>query len=113
MYSDRVTRRLQDIVDDAATLERLLTGIDADAFVGDDRTVLAVERLLQRITEAVIPIGADDMARIAPAISARQVRDFGNLLRHQYADVDSRVVYTVARENVPMLAAAAIRALGD
>ncbi len=65
MYSDRTLERLQDIVDDGLRIDRFLAGKTAQEFGADELTLFAVERLLQRITEAVVQIGADDMAKIA------------------------------------------------
>jgi len=111
MFSDRVRSRLDDIVNDAARAQTFIGDMDVDTFVADQRTLLAVERLLQRVTEATIQIGMQEMARIAPGVAARKIRDFGNFLRHQYADVDARVIYTIVREDLPPLAEAASRAL--
>lgn len=111
MSSDRVRSRLEDIVHDAARAQAFLADMDVAALMMDQRTLLAIERLLQRITEATIQIGADEMARMMPDIPARQLRSFGNLLRHQYADVDAGVIHTIVTDDLPLLAAAAARAL--
>jgi uncharacterized protein with HEPN domain len=111
MFSDRVHRRLATIVDDADRLESFLTGLDGDAFAADDLMVLAVERLLQRITEAVIQIGPAEMERVAPGLPTGRIRAFGNRLRHDYDNIDHRLVYAIARESVPPLREAAARAL--
>ena len=113
MFSDRVRRRLEDIVGDAARAQQFLADMDLTAFERDDRTMLAIERLLQRVTEATIHIGAADMARIGSDIPVAKLRAFGNLLRHQYAEVDAGVVYTIATRDLPVLAAAAARALAS
>jgi hypothetical protein len=111
MFSERVRTRLQDIVDDVDRVGKYLGDVDADGFVRDEKTVLVIERLFQRITEAVIQIGADDMARIGGDIPIAQIRGFGNRLRHDYRDIDPRLLFTTARTQLPALRAAAMRAL--
>ena len=54
MSSSRETLRLHDIVENIDRIWRYTDGLDFPAFVGDPKTVDAVERCLQRITEAVI-----------------------------------------------------------
>ena len=111
MYSDHVRRRLTTIIGDAERLEQFLAGLDADSFAADERTVFAVERLLQRITETVIQIGPAEMERIEPGTPTHRMRAFGNRLRHEYDHLDQALVFAIAQENVPPLAAAAARAL--
>lgn len=111
MFSERTRLRLQDIVEDAGRIATFLGDMDPAAFQDDERTMLAVERLLQRVTEAVVQIGSTDMDRIRPDLPVRTIRAFGNILRHQYRTLDVELVYRVARDHVPPLAAAAARAL--
>jgi uncharacterized protein with HEPN domain len=111
MYSERTQDRLADIVDDADRLGRILGDRTFDAFVADEMMVLAAERLLQRITEAVIQIGPTDMASVAPDLLIERIRGFGNRLRHEYRNLDARLVFAIATEGVPPLRAAAARAL--
>lgn len=64
MSSDeREALRLQDIVDNIDRIESYLAGCDFDAFARDDKTIDAVERCLQRLTEAVIRIGPERMPK--------------------------------------------------
>lgn len=111
MYSDKVRRRLTTIVEDARRLEQFLSGLNVEAFAVDEKTLFVVERLLQRITEAVIRIGSAEMEQIAPDIQTARIRAFGNRLRHDYDDLDPSLVHAISTANVPPLAAAAARAL--
>jgi len=111
MSSDRTTRRLRSIVDDADQLALFIGDMGLGAFRGDLKTAYAVERLLQRITEAVIQIGDEEMARIAPGIPVARIRAFGNRLRHEYERIDRDQVFAIASDDVPELRAAASRAL--
>ena len=111
MFSERVRVYLSDIVADAARVMIFVDGLTAEMLVQDDRTWLAVERLFQRITEAVIQIGPDDLARLAGDLPFRQMRDFGNRLRHDYRNIDPATILDIARDNLPALRDAAARAL--
>ena len=59
MSSDREALRLQDIVENIDRIDSHVEGLDRDRFLTDAKTVDAVERCLQRITETVIKIGPD------------------------------------------------------
>jgi len=111
VYSDRTRDRLQDIVDDGRRIALFLAGKTEREFAADERTLFAVERLLQRITEAVVQIGAEDMAKVIAELPVERMRGFGNRLRHEYRDLDQRLVFSIARNDLPPLTAAAARAL--
>lgn len=111
MFSERVRLFLFDIVDDSDRIASFIQGLTVDDLVADDRTLLAVERLFQRITEAVIQIGADEMARIAPDLPVGKIRAFGNRLRHDYRAIDPRLLLQTACNDLPSLRAAAAEAL--
>ncbi|MDP1027406.1 DUF86 domain-containing protein [Sphingomonas sp. KR1UV-12] len=113
MYSERTRLFLADIAEDANRLMSFVTGMDANGLAGDERTLLAVERLFQRITEAVIQIGPDDMARIDPNLPIRNIRGLGNRLRHDYRNIDPALLLRTAQNDLPALVAAAERALGS
>lgn len=54
-----------------------------ETFADDEKTIDAVERCLQRITEAARKLG-DTMDRRHPSIPWWQVRNLGSVLRHDY-----------------------------
>lgn len=89
-----------------------MAGMDLPTFAQDRRTVDAVERCLQRVTEAVIKIGPDRMAQISPQTPVDAVRGLGNVLRHEYDQIDLGVIYLTARESLPALRADCLKALG-
>ena len=101
--SDREALRLHDIVDNIERIESHVSGHDFGSFVSDAKTIDAVERCLQRITEAVIKIGADRMAAISPTTSADAVRGMGNALRHDYDSIDLKIIWTTVKETLPEL----------
>lgn len=111
MFSERTRLFLADIVEDIDRLVGFVDGMDAEALDADERTLLAVERLFQRITEAVIQIGPEDMARIGPDLPVRHMRGLGNRLRHDYRNIDPELLLRIARNELPALRAAVEKAL--
>ena len=113
MLSERTANRLRDMVEDARRIETFISGMTLDDFMAQERTLFAVERLLQRITEAAIQIDPADAALLGNDISIRKMRSLGNRLRHEYRDLDRAVVFDIARIQVPALAIAAEIALSS
>ncbi len=52
--TEREILRLHDIIENADRISRYIVDLDLPTFAADERTIDAVERCLQRITEAVI-----------------------------------------------------------
>ena len=63
---------MRTIVEDAEDLSAILTDCDFAAFMADKRSVLAVERLLPRITEAVAVNDVPPLGKAAARALARQ-----------------------------------------
>ena len=103
MSSEREIQRLSDIVDNIDRIMTYLDGIEAEDFGDDQKTVDAVERCLQRITEAVIKVGEDRMTEIAPSLPVHAVRGLGNILRHGYDLIDYEIVWNTVADRLPML----------
>jgi uncharacterized protein with HEPN domain len=112
MLSERTIGRLCDIVEDARRIQIFIDGMTLHDFLADERTLFAVERLLQRITEAAVQIDPGDAERLSTDLPVAKMRAFGNRLRHEYRDLDRAVAFDIARTDVPALAAAAEVALG-
>lgn len=103
MSSSREALRLHDIVENIDRIADYTAGLDFPAFADDRKTVDAVERCLQRITEAVIKIGPERMAEISSTTSSDTVRGMGNALRHDYDSIDLRIIWTTVRTSLPRL----------
>jgi uncharacterized protein with HEPN domain len=113
MLSERTKLRLRDIVEDALRIESFIEDMSLSDFVASERTIFAVERLLQRITEAAIHIDRDDAAQIIPPLPISEMRGLGNRLRHEYRDIDRGVIFDIARFEMPGLRAAVELALDN
>jgi uncharacterized protein with HEPN domain len=105
--------RLQDIIDNIDAIEDYISGVSISAFENDRRTMDAVERCLQRITEAAIRIGEARMTEIAPTVPFHGVRGLGNALRHEYHRIDARSIFRLLCDELPVLRAACLSALAD
>ena len=89
--------------------------MDGAAFVKDRKTVDAVERCLERISEAAKKLGAT-VETLCPDIPWQSVRGLGNFMRHEYDQIDvNRIWRTVQRDLIPLKLAvkSAIKTLQD
>jgi uncharacterized protein with HEPN domain len=113
LYSEeRLRDWLHDIVENADQIGSYLEGIELEDFRSDAMRRDAVERCLQRITEAYVRIGGERMQSIMPALQLHQVRGLGNLLRHEYERTNPELVWNTVKGAVPELRQACARALG-
>ena len=67
MSSDKPARRLEDIVENAQAIQRYVAGMDLAAFENDQRTHDAVERCLERISQALWAIVRIDLPTLCSA----------------------------------------------
>jgi len=101
---------LRDILESISKIEMFVFGFDFDAFATDEKTIAAVERKLQVITEAAIRLG-DRAEALCPGIAWRNIRGMRNWLRHQYDRVDLETVWITITVDIPTLKAAVQQAL--
>ncbi|MBW6526790.1 DUF86 domain-containing protein [Sphingomonas sp. RHCKR7] len=111
MSTSDAARRLRDVVDNADRISAYVTGLELAAFVADSKTIDACERCLERIAEAVVKLGPERFAVVAPDVPFERVRGLGNVLRHAYDDIDLTILFGLVRNEVPALRQAALRAL--
>jgi len=101
MPSDVPNERLQDIITNIDRVRAHLKGMTPDAGL-DDKTRDAVERCLERISEAAKKLGAI-MEERQPQVSWRGIRGLGNVLRQEYDAVnDSTIARIVEQELGPL-----------
>jgi uncharacterized protein with HEPN domain len=104
-------RRLRDVIENIDQATEYLGGRNLEAFAADRMRVDAVERCIERMAEAMIKIGPGRMAAIASDIELPGVRQLGNILRHEYDQVDVRLVHAIVVERMPRLRSACAAAL--
>lgn len=110
MPSEKPARRLEDIIENAQAIQRYVAGMDSAAFEKDQKTCDAVERCLERISEAAAKLGD-----LAPALMPDQpwhkIRALGNRLRHEYDFIAAGRLWDIVQVDLPGLYAACQRAL--
>ena len=81
---------------------RFVEGFDAQTFQADTRTIYAVTRCLEIISEASRRL-SDDLKVRHPAIEWKQMAGAGNVYRHDYEDVAARYVWETVQRSLPPL----------
>jgi len=108
--SEKPARRLEDIVENAQAALRYTAGLDEGAFEGNRLVYDAVERCLERISEAAAKLG-----ELAPVLIPdqpwRDIRALGNRLRHDYDDISQDRLWVIVQDDLPSLLAACEDAL--
>jgi uncharacterized protein with HEPN domain len=104
-------QRFQDILFNIARIETHTAGIVDETVFEENYTVYdAVERCLERISEAAKKLGAVAEA-LCPEIPWPRVRGLGNVLRHEYDRVESIRLWYVVQDDLPPLKSAVQAAL--
>ncbi len=68
----------------------------------DLKTRLAVERSFEIIGEAAARV-TDEYKAINPQIQWREVKDFRNILAHEYFGMDNNVIWNIIQFDLPEL----------
>lgn len=97
MPSDRIDGTLRDILHHIDLATEFAGGLDREAFVADLRSVYAVTRCLEIISEASRRLPEELKARY-PAIAWRQMAAAGNVYRHNYEDVAAHLVWETVQQ---------------
>lgn len=110
MPSNSPNQRFEDIAENIRRIEVFTTGLDADDFLADLKTYDAVERCLERISEAAKKLDAT-ADELCPEIPWPSIRGLGNLLRHEYDRIDGTRIWFLIERDLPGLRVAVERAL--
>ncbi|MDW6020724.1 HepT-like ribonuclease domain-containing protein [Mesorhizobium sp. BAC0120] len=99
----RDTRRvLAAIAYNVRLAHRFVEGMSFEAFAEDERTLYAVTRCLEIISEASRRLPSDLKAR-HPNVPWAQIAGAGNIYRHDYEDVLARILWITVREQLDAL----------
>jgi uncharacterized protein with HEPN domain len=71
---------------------------------------MAVERCLERISEAAAKLG-DVALHLMPDQPWQKIRAFGNVLRHGYDDIREDKLFEIVKSDLPGLCEATVEAL--
>lgn len=104
MPSSRPKARFHDIIQNIERVFDYLDGFEFETFAKDQRTIDAVERCMQRITEAAVKL-QPDAATLLPDQDWDAIRGFGNVLRHDYDVISERMIWDIAHDFLPGLLA--------
>ncbi|HWE98338.1 MAG TPA: HepT-like ribonuclease domain-containing protein [Caulobacteraceae bacterium] len=86
--------------------------LDEACFAKDRKTVFAVVRCLEIVSEASRRLG-DDLISRWPQIPWAQIAGAGNIYRHEYDNVLESYVWATVRYSLPPLLNVAVSELGD
>lgn len=104
MPSSKPLIRLRDIVANVRLIDEYMDGLDFALFKESNLVRDAVERCLLRISEAAAKLGTF-AAEQFPDHNWAGIRAMGNILRHEYDNVDAEVIWSIWENNLPKLVA--------
>ena len=103
--SDRTWQeRFQDVIDAADRVAEYITNISEEEFRNDSKTFDAVVRNIILIGDALAGINREVRERF-PEIPWRDIIGMRNFLVHEYFKIEVTVIWKVATQHVPLLAA--------
>lgn len=102
MSSSDPELRLRDIVENISRIRSYIQGIAAPQLAADRKTQDAVERCLERICEAARKLG-DALDAKYPEAEFPKLRQLGSVLRHDYDDIDTDMLWRSVTERLDPL----------
>jgi uncharacterized protein with HEPN domain len=105
MHSRPADTALRDILHHVDLAVKFSAGFDEASFKQDIKTVYAVTRYLEIISEASRRL-PNDLKTRHPAIGWKQMAGAGNIYRHDYEDVAAEFVWETVERALPPLRAA-------
>jgi uncharacterized protein with HEPN domain len=112
MRSRQVEAALREILHHIELAASFSAGLDQGAFKGDLKTLYAVTRCLEIISEASRRL-TDDLKARHPSIGWKQMAAAGNVYRHDYEDVAAEFVWETVQRALPPLRTAIAAELED
>ena len=100
-----------DILDSGTAIMEFVNGFSFQEFGDDRKTYSAVIREFEIIGEAVGNL-SDRLKQRHPDIEWQDIKDFRNLLIHEYFGVDLEIVWKIIQDDLPSLLSA-IREIDD
>ena len=102
MPSKNPAQRLTDIVDNIDAISSFVSGLDFRSFRADRRTVYAVIRALEIISEASRKLPEELLQRY-PEIDWVAIAAAGNIYRHEYDAVDETLIWQTVQQGLGAL----------
>jgi uncharacterized protein with HEPN domain len=91
-----------DILDSGKAIFEFVKGLSFEQFCSDRKTYSAVIREFEIIGEAVGKLPEELKGR-RPEVEWQDIKDFRNLLSHEYFGVDLEIVWKIIEEDLPVL----------
>lgn len=104
--------RLQDIVEHASNVEKMMEGITYDSFLNDMRTYYAVMKNIEIVGEAAYML-TKDFKDLHPQTQWKTVQGMRHVLVHDYANIVSATLYDTAVYGIPELRMQAERYIAE
>jgi uncharacterized protein with HEPN domain len=105
MPSEKESGALREILRNIKLAEHFASGHTLETLQADEKTLYAVVRSLEIISEASRRL-SDELKARHPRIEWREMAAAGNVYRHNYEDVTVRQVWKTLQEHLPALRAA-------
>jgi len=107
MSASTLDDRLRHIVEALDAIQQFTRGRSQAEFDRDAMLRDAVERNLERLSEAsrYIPV---ELTALRPEVPWRQVADLGNTLRHAYDRIAAERIWAIVLDDLPPLRAAIV-----
>lgn len=102
MPSKTLLELLQDIAQSGEAIQDFVVGMSLDEYCADLKTRSAVERQFLIIAEAAKRLG-EKAYELCPHQDWRAIRDFGNVIRHDYEGVADNIVWDSIQRRLPEL----------
>jgi uncharacterized protein with HEPN domain len=102
MPSKNPAQRLRDIIDNVGAIRSFTAKMDSAAFAADRKTVYAVVRALEIISEASRRLPAELKDR-HPEVDRIAVAAAGNIYRHEYEGVDLALIWHTVTHDLETL----------
>ena len=103
MYKKRDDKLyISDILDSIKAIEEYIQEIDCDQFIENRMVYSATIRELEIIGEATGKISQETKEKY-PDIDYRTIKDFRNVLAHEYFGVDMEIVWGIVSNKLPEL----------
>lgn len=104
MPTKRPLIRMRDIVENGQAILRYSHGMELGDYVHNNLVKDACERCFSRLSEAAVKLGplAEELF---PSHNWNGIRNFGNILRHDYPDVLDDVLWAAISQHLPRLLA--------
>jgi len=91
-----------DILDSGSAIIEFVNGLSFEQFCNDRKTYSAVIREFEIIGEAVGKL-PEALKQRRPDVEWQDIKDFRNLLTHEYFGVDLEIVWKIIEDDLPGL----------